>query len=168
MRLHRPYIPVAIRVMVAERQARQRGLELVDRRGLAGRIWSDSKYLKILLSMLFDGQKAELHHRPALVNRRRYIRNGKSFYDPPANSDEHLFYLLDDDHDIETRVRGVGAQLSDLGTARKRKRRERKAKKPKKSWPSRQLRSANRWPKKSTSRAVIRSGVMRQDPTRPT
>ena len=137
--------------MVAERQMRERGWNLSEptHDGV-----SDSAYLAAILSLLFGDKKFELHHRPSLVNRRRYIRNGKTFYDPPANSAEHLFYLLDDDHDIETRVRGVGAQLSDLGIARKRKRAERKKNRPKRSWPSRPLRSANRWPKRTEKQNV--------------
>jgi hypothetical protein len=43
-------------------------------------------------------------------------------YDPPANSADHLIYLAADDHDIETRVRGLHGQHSDLGIARKNKR----------------------------------------------
>jgi len=97
---------------------------------------------------LFSVDKVELHHRPALVNRPRYVRNGKVFYDPPANSAAHLVYLRCSEHDIETRVRGIGAQLSDLAIARKRKRKEKKARRPKTRWPSRPLRSASHWQKK--------------------
>lgn len=49
--------------------------------------------------------KVELHNRPALCNR--------PWNDPPANSTDHLVYLAVDDHAIETRVRGIGAQRSD-------------------------------------------------------
>lgn len=129
--------------MVAERQARELGLVAPSRQGL-----TDSRYLNVLLSFLFGGRKIELHHRPALVNRRRYIRNGKTLYDPPANSTEHLFYLLDDEHDIETRIRGQGAQLSDLAIARKRKRKARKAKRPKHKWPSRPMQSKSSFQKR--------------------
>jgi hypothetical protein len=58
----------------------------------------------------------ELHHRPALVNREWIAR--RNDYDPPANSPDHLIYLPETDHDIETRIRGVGAQRSDLSQAR--------------------------------------------------
>jgi len=95
--------------------------------------------------------KYELHHDPALCNRRSYKRmvKGKlrTFYDPPANDPEHLVYLAEDDHDIRTRVRGVGAQRSDLGQRRylKRVARNRASKtaakvrrpKVKRAWPSR-------------------------------
>jgi hypothetical protein len=72
-----------------------------------------------------------------LVNRRRYQRNpgAEVKYIPPANSPDHLVYLLKDDHDVETRVRGQHGQHSDLALARKRKRKERKAKRRKHKWP---------------------------------
>jgi hypothetical protein len=112
MKLYRPYVPIAIRVQVAERQLRQSpliGASCLDRPDtLSGSAW-----LAHLLLLLFDVRKYELHHRPALCNRRWVPR--KSDYDPPANDPEHLVYLAEDEHDIETRVRGVGAQRSDLG-----------------------------------------------------
>jgi len=108
-RLPRPYIPLAVRVQVAERQVGFSQVDGADKRSrLAG-----------ILLILFGGKKAELHHRPALVNRRRK-RNGD--YDPPANDPNFLVYLADDDHDIETRVRGQHGQHSDLGMVRKNKR----------------------------------------------
>lgn len=113
-RLHRPHIPISVRVEVAERQCNQIGWT----RDPGAREQSAEKWLKAMLRVLFGDYPCELHHRPALVNRRRYVRNGKVFYDPPANDPAHLVYLAEDDHDIETRVRGVGAQRSDLGQRR--------------------------------------------------
>jgi hypothetical protein len=119
-RLHRPHISLAVRVLVAERQFREAFPEkfgyVVTGRRTAG------KRLRVLLAALFPDGKCELHHRPALVNRRRYVRHGKVFYDPPANDPNHLIYLAEDVHDIETRVRGLSGQHSDLGLARKAKR----------------------------------------------
>ena len=83
--------------------------------------------LKLLLFELFGLTKAELHHRPALCNRNV---DGNGNYDPAANDPEFLIYLPVDDHDIETRVRGLHGQHSDLAIARKRKRIERKTKRP--------------------------------------
>lgn len=143
-RLPRPHIPIPIRLTVALRQVGQQ----CEPSPQSGR--SNSEYLKLLLWILFGEQKCELHHRPALVNRRRYIRNGKIFYDPPANSADHLVYLLETDHDIETRVRGLNGQYSDLAIVRKRKRKERKANRPRRKWPSRRLQSASRWPAKGS------------------
>jgi hypothetical protein len=120
---------------------------------------------------MFGDAKAELHHRPALVNRTRvWYESGEFGYWPEANNPDHLVYLPADEHDIETRVRGQHGQHSDLALARKRKRAEkkankqrikavgyflawkrrqqRKAKRLKTHWPKRKLRSANRWPKK--------------------
>lgn len=120
MRLYRPYIPLQIRVIVASRQLRERGFEL-DLHLLHSlennfENMSSGRKLKVLLHALFKGAKVELHHRPALVNRPRNRRgNG---YIPPANDPDHLIYLEEGAHDIETRVRGVGAQRSDLSQAR--------------------------------------------------
>lgn len=145
MKLHRPHIPLAIRVAVAERQA-------MASLPLACLPWgpppeSPRKRLAALLGALFGDQAVELHHRPALVNRRHRLVRGEVVYSPPANDPEHLVYLLKGDHEIETRVRGVGALRSDLGERRYRKRlaRNRAPKKKARPWPKR-LRS---WPKRN-------------------
>ena len=149
MRLERPHIPIRIRIKVAERQVAARSpQDPLQRNGASGQDW-----LAALLFILFgwESQNAELHHRPALLNRtRRILLSGKVVYDPPANDPDHLVYLLAHDHDIETRIHGLHGQYSDLALARKRKRAERKATRPKTKWPSRSLRSANRWPAKGT------------------
>jgi hypothetical protein len=151
-RLPRPNIPLAVRVKVAERQLREvHPLAASILYGLDEPM-PLGRRLQRLLVAIFGKAKIELHHRPALVNRRRYVRSGKVFYDPPANDPNHLVYLPEDDHDIETRVRGLHGQHSDLGLVRKRKRKERKAKRPKTRWPSRPLQSASRWPTKRKMR----------------
>jgi hypothetical protein len=100
--------------------------------------------LSVVLEALFGDAKVELHHRPALVNRQRK-NNGD--YVPDANDPEYLFYVPEDEHDIETRVRGLHGQHSDLALARKHKRKERKAKRRKIKWASRPLRSRSNWPR---------------------
>jgi hypothetical protein len=65
-------------------------------------------------------------------------------YVPPANDPAFLVYLSKDEHDIETRVRGLGAQRSDLGQRRYNKKVAKNRAKDKKRpgrWPRRQLRS---------------------------
>lgn len=155
-RLPRPYIPIAVRVQVAERQfdaATSFAHENGERNASVFRTFVDREHWKrttslgeqldTFLRLLFGDAKVELHHRPALVNRARK-RNGD--YDPPANDPAHLIYLVDVDHDIETRVRGQHGAHSDLGQARKNKRiannrnpRRRKVKIPqrKNPWPKR-------------------------------
>lgn len=96
------------------------GLGLLNDDGGAGDpTLSAARKLASLLRQLFGEQKVELHHNPALVNRRRK-KNGD--YDPPANSKHHLEYMVEDAHDVETRIRGRNGQHSDLGLARKNKR----------------------------------------------
>jgi hypothetical protein len=122
MKLDRPYVPMIIRVAVAERQCREAGKQ----HAIPPPAWRESDRLSYMLGLLFDNEKAELHHRPALCNRERYEHKGRTYYRPPANDPEYLVYLTEAEHDIETRVRGAGAQLSDLGQLRKAKRREKK------------------------------------------
>ena len=145
MRLPRPHIPLAVRVEVAERQLREtRPVQSPSIFYGLDEPMPLGQRLRRLLTAIFGDAKVELHHRPALVNRRRYVRNGKTFYDPPANSPDHLVYLLKPDHDVETRVRGVNGQHSDLALARKRRRKERKAKRRRRKWPAgRKLQSRN-------------------------
>jgi hypothetical protein len=112
-RLPRPRIPVMVRLTVADRQC-------LSAFGQIFRVIfcrSNEKHLKAALFALFGDKKAELHHRPSLVNRPR--KGGD--YDPPANSPDYLVYIAKDDHDVETRVRGLHGQHSDLGMARKNK-----------------------------------------------
>lgn len=130
-RLHRPHIPVAVRLQVALRQVKQQ-CEPVPRFGR-----SDGEYLKALLWILFQDASCQLDHNPALTNRER---DGVR-YIPDANDPDYLIYRTKAAHDIKTRVRGDGAQLSDLAIARKRKRKERKVGRPKHVWPSRKLQS---------------------------
>lgn len=139
MKLKRPYISLKIRIAVAERQCRDYGLVVIRAPSVSSKIWLGS--LLRALSVFLPG-RLELHHRPALVNRHRK-RNGE--YDPPANDPDYLVYLAKPEHDIETRVRGIGAQRSDLSQRRYLKhvaRNRLKQSKPKRKWPKRRMMSA--------------------------
>ena len=129
MRLVRPYIPIAIRTKVAERQC---GFEHSDK-------IISAKRLRGLLFILFAGEPHQLDHNPALINRPFNEKTGK--YTPDANDSEFLIYRTKVAHNIKTRIKGDGAQLSDLAIARKRKKAERKKTRPKRKWSSRP------WPK---------------------
>ena len=131
MRISRPYIPIAVRIQVAARQLRsftyalsgvQHPLEMKIREKqieTASRCSSQRECLTMLLYYRWRKTLVELHHRPALVNRmRRTMPNGRVDYSPDANDPAHLVYLPKGDHDVETRVRGLGAQRSDLGQRR--------------------------------------------------
>ena len=148
-KLLRPYIPLAVRVQVAERQfdaattfPHKNGPRnadvfraFVDREPWKGRV-SLREQLDLLLQLMFFDTKVELHHRPALINR---FRNDKGQYAPDANDPDFLVYLPVYDHDVETRVRGLHGQYSDLGLVRKNKRiaKNRDPKKKIYNWPSR-------------------------------
>jgi hypothetical protein len=137
MKLPRPYIPLYMRELALDRQMRKAGFEpsWASQRGR-----SIATRLRLKLEEFFGCVPAELHHRPALLNREIIRRkDGSLGYLPPANDPYYLVYLTAGDHDIETRVRGQHGQHSDLALARKRKRKERKAKQPKRKWPSRKF-----------------------------
>ena len=156
MKLHRPYIPLAIRIKVVERQLRKKvgWTDLMFSHARSG-FSREGGLLHYLLQKLSasDGVESyqwELHHRPALINRPSGIDTvrGTVVYIPDANDPDYLVYLAKPEHDIETRVRGVGAQRSDLGQRRyNRKVARNRAPKPKRPW---------RWPKgrKLRSRAI--------------
>lgn len=120
MKVDRKSIPDSVKVQVALRQLQ--GLKASD--SLTTR--AERERLKDFLFRLKVGLltylgnplgKLELHHRPALVNRPYDERRGD--YDPPANDPDHLFYLLkEEQHRIETYVRGVGALRSDVSQRR--------------------------------------------------
>jgi hypothetical protein len=129
MRLTRPYIPLRVRLQVAERQYKQRFGFWPDFTGNKATLGAS---LRAILRDLFDGRKVHLHHFPALCNRQ--IISSKSegvvCYRPSANDPDHLTYIEADAHDVWTRVRGPHGDYSDLAKARKRKRVERKRKRP--------------------------------------
>lgn len=137
MRLSRPYIPLRVRVRVAERQL------------LACNIppWPSRlpvrERLRLALLELFGTDPVELHHRPALTNRiKTHIHGSFHRYEPDANDPDYLVYLPAADHDIETRVRGQHGDYSDLAKARKRKRVEKKKTRTfRYKWGKRKLRS---------------------------
>jgi hypothetical protein len=132
MKLPRPYIPLAVRVAVAERQYWQE-------KGISDEVWQSIKLgltqemmLKGLLEQLFGTAEIHLDHDPALCNRKFNPRTGQ--YTPDANDPDFLIYRPVTDHNLKTRVRGDGAQLSDLALRRKFKRiekRKRAGKRPK-------------------------------------
>lgn len=122
-KLLRPYIPISVRVQVAERMA---GLKCMDP--------SQSVQLRSLLQLMFYDETVHLDHDPALENRKKIYRKGVHVeYDPPANHPDFLIYRTKQDHQIKTNVRGDGAQYSDRALAA----RERRRKKPRKkyNWP---------------------------------
>ena len=145
MRLHRPYIPWSVRELVVLLQLRAAGINVDEKPYVTIRYHGSAETrVRAYLRVLFGDGPVELHHRPALVNRRkvyhwvrgerghgRFVDGGREFvdYDPPANDPDYLVYLragAGEEHDVETRVRGQHGQHSDLALARKQKRKARK------------------------------------------
>jgi hypothetical protein len=150
-RLPRPNIPLAVQLYVAQRQVGCSPFyaeEFVEMARAARKlkIELEGTLFLIACSLGVPVKTLELHHRPALTNREKIIRGGEIVgYKPDANDPEHLIFLAEAAHDVETRVRGLRGQHSDLGLARKNKRiarnrdpKRRKAKIPnrKKPWPT--------------------------------
>jgi len=123
MKLPRPYIPIPIRIKVARRQLRGFGASdalMTRAHGERPEVYLDR--LLTGLSLYFENlfRPLQLDHDPALCNRKFSPRTGK--YKPDANDPRFLIYRTKLDHDFKTRVRGDGAQLSDLALRRKFKR----------------------------------------------
>lgn len=144
----RPYIPLSVRIVVADR-AHEKRFGNTHWLFPAWRM-TNGRYSKQCLTGIltdtFGEAPVELHHRPALINRPFNPRTGR--YTPDANDPDYLVYLPKDEHRIETLVRGVGAQRSDMSQRRYNKRVARnRARGASKSLP--RLRSAKRkWPKR--------------------
>ncbi len=91
MKRPRPYIPLEVRVVVAERQAAAAGLT-VD---LAGVRRLPTK-LHLLLRAIFPEESAQLDHDPALILRPFDPETGR--YTPDANDPAYLVYRTKPDH----------------------------------------------------------------------
>jgi hypothetical protein len=143
-RLYRPHIPVEVKCRVVLRQL--------------GEMWPDDAiknwhgHYGILLAGSLGRLSAllgcsvcdlRLDHDPPLALRTQdqlhYGGKLKTVYLPDANDPEYLIYRSAANHDIKTRVRGDGAQFSDLAKIRREKKRNRPPK-PKRAWPSRPFR----------------------------
>ena len=122
MKQFRPHIPIAVRIKVAQRQLRDFGVVIDRDAGEGIDVYLDRQLA--VLAMHLDSVNLlvplELDHDPALCNRKFSERTGR--YRPAANDPKFLIYRTKEDHDIKTRVRGDGAQLSDLAMLRKNKR----------------------------------------------
>lgn len=139
-RLYRPYIPLSVRVAVAERQlgffSPLWGVycHTVDHAKQMGQPLSLSFRLKLLLGWLFPDGQFQLDHDPALEQRKRRGTGVNTRYSPPANAPECLFYRSKDEHLEKTTGRKPGAAKtvtskgSDVWVAQKFRRLEGKTK----------------------------------------
>lgn len=114
--MKRPYISLKAKLAVLERQAFvERRFENEEQRDLA-REWYDiscdghtvTGRIRWLLQLLFNGQRSELDHDPALELRHFSKRTGK--YYPDANDKRFLVYRLKPDHLQKTTGRKPGAE----------------------------------------------------------
>lgn len=141
MRLPRPHIPIEIRCLVA---ARQIGCSKPTAKNLGAVL---REILLPILAHHWECKVADLRldHEPALALRDKIYKNGRHVdYDPPAASADHLMYRTKQQHDIKTRIRGDGAQFSDLALIRREKRRASKLRKNPRAWRT----VKTHWPKR--------------------
>lgn len=141
MNLSRPYIPMSVRVAVAERQVAASGSIFwplyqasVGKDAKIASPWSLGHRLRVLLNELFPADDYfvgyNLDHDPALVLRKFNKRTG--CYSPAANDPAFLIYRRKDDHQQKTTGRKPGAERtittkgSDIGLKTKFARLERK------------------------------------------
>ena len=124
MRLKRPYIPLSVRIKVAERQLAYHGVILAVNKepSLAKQL---TELLGVLQSIL-RADKLHLDHDPALALRKFNKHTGK--YKPDANDPEYLKYRATDGHRTKTFLRGEHGQRSDISQINRERRRKRPAK----------------------------------------
>ena len=144
MKRLRPYIPISVRVRVAERQWMEKyRLPMFYGWTITAKEPSDKVKLETLLSLLFgrDG-KPNLDHDPALILRKFNSKTGQ--YVPDANDPNCLVYREKANHQQKTTGRRPGAARtvttkgSDIGVRNKFERLERVPRR-KKPWPKRKF-----------------------------
>lgn len=149
-RLPRPYIPIQIRIKVAERQfdaSRHNGRKVYN---LLKRDWSLKRRLQWLL-LILGFEHPECDHDPALILRKFNSRTRK--FSPDANNPKFLIYCEKAEHQQKTTGRKPGATRtittkgSDIGLKAKFARLERqRPPKPKHRIPAP---IKPRWPKRA-------------------
>jgi hypothetical protein len=151
MKRPRPYIPISVRVLVAERQVRKiasaKWWECYQH-AVSNGMTMGARLLALLLRL---GHEAgwtvshQLDHDPALILRRYNPRIKKvaARYTPDANDPDFLIYRPKPEHGFKTTGRKPGAERtvtskgSDMWAKRKFDRLERKGTRPKRKIPSR-------------------------------
>ena len=136
MRLPRPHIRIDVKIAVADRQLRERGIVALFP-SETGKRPNKARMLLNMLRTLLGDPPWHLDHEPPLMLRDRTRLGG---YLPDANDPDWLIWRTEEDHRLKTFVRGDGAQLSDAGKRRKAIRKRKKATRPKRKWPSRPMR----------------------------
>lgn len=154
----RPYIPLAVRMQVAERQfnafakTSDHPNVVLFRDEVDRAHWKRTEpladQLRALLTMTFGDSPPHLDHDPPLRTRlyNPRLKDVAARYTPNANDPNHLTYRTEHEHRIKTNVRGEHGQHPDRVLIKRERKRERKYRKPVPTFRRRKLRSANRWP----------------------
>jgi hypothetical protein len=111
MKRPRPYIPISVRLKVAQRQFNESGASYTNYevclRRQHGNI-GKRELLTLLLKTLFPDVVAQLDHDPALILRPFDRESGK--YTPDANDPDHLIWREKAAHQEKTTGRRPGAR----------------------------------------------------------
>lgn len=156
----RPYIPLAVRVQVAERMVRKDDAAIAETFIIFARQHPQAECLGWLLMTLFGEDRAHLDHAPPLRVRpyNPKIKNFAARYTPNANDPAHLIYRTVHDHHIKTQVRGDGAQFPDRVLIKRERRHENPKPKRKYKWASPPLRSRNTLTQRKSKRRTRKLG----------
>lgn len=134
----RPYIPLSVRVQVAERQVRESGSIYwsLYQSAVSEGLTMGMRLTCLLSRLRVQGiEYPQLDHDPALILRKFSERTGR--YTPDANDPDYLIYRSKEDHLKKTTGRNPGAlktittKGSDIGLKTKFARLEKKAAKGK-------------------------------------
>lgn len=111
MKLPRPYIPIPVRLQVAQRQYRERFGSSDSFLSFVRRRRSRGEKLAWLVGRLFPGVRAQLDHDPALVLRKKILNDAGEIirYVPDANNPAFLIWREKSDHLQKTMGRKPGA-----------------------------------------------------------
>lgn len=117
-RLPRPYIPLKVRLQVAERQV---GFKPCPEATASSR-------LQGILMMLFGDSPAHLDHDPPLAARKKIKNKAGEIigYRPAANDPNYLIYRTAGAHRLKTNVRGEHGQHPDRVLIKKNRKIERR------------------------------------------
>jgi hypothetical protein len=139
-RLYRPHIPLATKIAVAERQAKEYPCLLWGHYLVVDWTGNQRRQLESLLSILAKAfgceiKELRLDHDPPLGARplMHKRKTGTVVYSPDANDPEHLFYrphgtIHANSHDVKTRIRGDHGQFPDVTLIKRERRRQRRLK----------------------------------------
>lgn len=163
MRIPRPYIPLSVRLAVAERQL----WELARKSWWAGYLAHEDRPAGVKLKECIEklseilGDVLQLDHDPALILRKFHVDRRKpeaAWFTPNANDPNHLIYRPIGEHGQKTTGRKPGAlkTATTLGSDIWLKTKFRRLEQPTKKRPAKIPARAKPWPKRPFAKRAPR------------